>query len=112
MSSPVFYEAMRILPASSYKTRGTKGPPLADSGVPEPGSVRRIVFDFFRERKGQPVKNTEVWPLCKAGGSRVIDDLKDFWGLDIRSVPDCHHKCLVGEWFGDKYVDYVAEKIK
>jgi hypothetical protein len=50
--------------------------------------------------------------FASGGRSRVIDDLKDYWGLDIRSVPNCHYKCLVGEWFGDKYVDYVAEKIK
>ena len=106
---------MRILPASSYKTKKSKGgvaaPPLTKDGMPELGSLRRQMFDYFRDRKGMPILNEELKKFDKGIKGRVLADLIDYYGLDIRSVPDCHHKTLCGEWFGDKYVDYIAEKL-
>lgn len=84
-------------------------------GLPCVGGKPRILYDYLVQRKAVPISNKELKSACGLTSSSlwiVADQLQNFWGLDIRSVPDRYHKCLVGEWVGDKYVDYIAEKIK
>lgn len=95
---------MRVTPVSAFK--GNSKLSSQRDGMPMCGSALRELFDVFTSNRGVPIRMKISGPV-----SRRIDDLRDYYGLDIRSVPDRHHKCLVGEWIGDKYVDYVAEKI-
>lgn len=44
-------------------------------------------------------------------GKGTLYYLRDFYGLDIRNFGR-RRWCLVGEWFGKEYKDYIAEKIK
>lgn len=103
---------MRILPASFYRN----GRRMQNDGMPRPGGMLRKVFDFMREHKGKPVHNKalkDILGVSKLSDkSKIFTDLRDFYGCDIRSVPDCHHKCLAGEWFGDEYVDYIAQHLE
>ena len=69
------------------------------------------MFDLFQKNKGIPIKNAELKRFDEKINGRMLTDLIDYYGLDIRSVPDCHHKTLCGEWFGDRYVDYIADKL-
>lgn len=106
---------MRIASPSSYKFKSRILGGGSRDGKPPLGHVPRLLYDYLVERKGTPVLNKTIMTDLAINDNRLrvsIYALTDFWGLDIRSVPDCHHKCLVGEWFGDKYEDYVAEKIK
>ena len=73
---------------------------------PTDGSKLRELYDRFMENKGYPIVVD-----YRSYKSRQIPALRDFHGLDIRSVG---HKSyvLAGEWFGSVYVDYIADRIK
>lgn len=78
--------------------------------VPKEGSRLRELYDMFQANKGQVIS----WSRSHRGGysnGRLLEDLVDYYGLDIRRIKNGRW-CLVGEWFGKVYVDYVAEKIK
>lgn len=108
---------MRILPVSSYKTKkskgGISGAPLNEGGVPKDGTRLRQIFDFLKQHKASPIPLKDFSVMCPSPQAlgAIFRSLEDFYGLDIRSIPDCHHKTLCGEWFGDKYVDYIAGRV-
>jgi hypothetical protein len=76
--------------------------------LPNEGTRVREVYDLFQNNKGS-ILNTTLNELgCDY---TTISQLVDFYGLDIRRLG--HRKwCLVGEWFGKTYIDYLAESIK
>lgn len=57
------------------------------------------------ENKGRVIS----WSI--AGNSNLLENLRSFYGLDIRRISRTKW-CLVGEWFGKVYVDYLAEATK
>lgn len=72
---------------------------------PREGTILRGVYDNFMSSKGLTIKISKVYY-----NARIIDSLTDYYGLDIRRVGRGKY-CLVGEWFGLRYVDYLAERI-
>lgn len=70
--------------------------------VPAEGSALRRLYDLFASNRGT------ILSLGKQN-SRVIADLRDYYGLDIRCLKRGKWS-LVGEWNGPNYVDYIAEK--
>lgn len=75
---------------------------------PGEGTKLRELFDHLQEHKG------EVISLNGFSGNvrKKIYTLVDIYGLDIRSFGRGRNSqwCLVGEWFGKIYVDYLAER--
>jgi hypothetical protein len=71
---------------------------------PQMGTKLREVHDFFLHNRGIPVK----WSW--AGGGGQLYALQDFYGLDIRRI---RHGVwvLAGEWIGDEYRDYIAQRV-
>lgn len=102
------YIGMRIEPPSRIKRihggASHGGPPVQD--IPREGTKLRSLYDVFQANKG----------IVIAGGfgdrriSRKMEDLRDYYGLDIRRIRNGHW-VLAGEWFGLKYVDYIAERL-
>lgn len=93
----------RVLPVSHLKgRRKVVGRPL--SAEPRVGTAIRAIYDQFMSNKGS------IIPYSKKSNSRQIQDLTDYYGLDIRRVGYGRY-CLVGEWFGKVYIDYLAERI-
>jgi hypothetical protein len=105
---------------SAARAKRDLGPDLGK--LPHEGTLIRAIFDRFQENRGRPVRVFDI-----AGRSRGtwFNQLQDFYGLDIRKVSGSGAKgrgagkgqgfnsyVLVGEWFGSKYVDYVAERLK
>ena len=51
-----------------------------------------------------------------------LEALRNYYGLDIRKIPHTQGGAkrgsnsavyvVVGEWFGSKYVDYIAQRVK
>lgn len=77
---------------------------------PREGTDLRELYDFFMERKGEPVN----FAATNEKGNRTyrrLTDLQDRYGLDIRKLS---RGCwvLAGEWRGSQYIDYIAEKVK
>lgn len=74
--------------------------------IPADGTELRKLYNLFYRNKGKVI--THVFdPVSYAS----MDQLRNFYGLDIRKI--AYRKwCLVGEWFGKDYVDYLAEKYK
>lgn len=107
---------MRTLSSNRVKHENRMGGQTKD-GLPKEGGAARKLYDLFTSKKGIPISNIEIANTLSrqkyqaSGASAFVIQLTDYWGLDIRSIPDRHHKCLVGEWFGDEYKDYVAEKL-
>jgi hypothetical protein len=69
--------------------------------VPTPGSKIRLLYDLFQENKGKFIR--------VSGQYDSISCLRDFYGLDIRTFQRGQY-CLVGEWFGKAYIDYLASE--
>lgn len=76
--------------------------------LPREGTNLRKAYDLFQNNKGVIINTTLRELGIDRGGS---NQLIDFYGLDIRKF-GYRRWCLVGEWFGKVYVDYLAEKIK
>jgi hypothetical protein len=83
-------------------------------GKPHEGTVLRLWFDEIKASEGRP--------FSASIPSRVKDDLMDFYALDIVVIEKSHNirgpkrvapssYVLAGEWFGSKYVDYVARQL-
>lgn len=89
---------MRTAPVSALK--GSRAGRTAQPR-PQPGTALGDAFDLFQANKALPI-------LFSHRG-RNITDLVDYYGLDIRRVGKKQY-CLVGEWFGKIYIDYLAEK--
>ena len=103
---------MRLESAGSFN--GRKG----QQKEPRLGTKLRVLWELFHLYKGEPVDISWL-------GSKVHSDLallKDFYGLDIRKTSvvlnpgkvggRSYKYALVGEWFGSKYRDYLAEKMR
>jgi hypothetical protein len=72
---------------------------------PHEGTRTRELYDFFKANEGVPLK------LTSSRKDRAkIAALQDVYGLDIRCL--WHGTwVLAGEWFGSRYVDYIAQRI-
>jgi hypothetical protein len=110
--------SMRMMSAAEAKTGHFRG-----QMKPREGSRLRAIYDRLQENRGSFVslmdlidyryQSNRVW--------RVM--LENTYGLDIRSHSVGKGRgsgrggrtityALVGEWFGDCYVDYVAERFR
>jgi hypothetical protein len=106
----------RCLSASQIKkARGSK---VELRPMPREGTKLRRAYDLFQANKGIPVE----FPRTMLGVAQ-INNLQDFYGLDIRIAQRAYEKdgygnnrpplsMLAGEWFGRVYIDYVAERIE
>jgi hypothetical protein len=81
--------------------------------IPRPNTRIRKIYDLFQTRKGEVVTDLPQY----VNNSVVIEQLRNFYGLDIRNLARGKSTgrkkggskwILVGEWFGPQYVDYVA----
>lgn len=84
------------------------------SELPRAGGRTREAYDLFMANKGVPI----VWDRKPKYG-RVLPDLVDYFGLDIRCIQKGNSRTcrpskyvLAGEWFGKVYVDYIAEHLE
>jgi|SRR5687768_2162379 len=95
---------MRHEPASSLRGKSTS----PTNPFPKEGTRIRDVYDLFQANKGVPID----FKTNRTGAStRVVSDLVDFYGLDIRRIRNGVW-VLAGEWFGKVYVDYIAQNIE
>lgn len=81
--------------------------------IPAGGSVARRVYDLLMQNKGIPidVSLTAIAAGSRKSHGRVLEDLRDFYGLDIRRIQN-RRWVLAGEWFGKDYRDYIAEHLE
>jgi hypothetical protein len=89
---------MRVLSVSQAKRGLLTAKPL----LPREGSRTRELYDLFLNSRGVPFSY-----LVTSNDSPKLNQLRDRYGLDIRSV-DRGTWVLAGEWFGKNYVDYIA----
>jgi hypothetical protein len=78
---------------------------------PRQGSKLGQFYDQLMANRGLPVSVTR----SKVAAQQIIQ-LRDFYGLDIRSVSKRGRGgwaayVLAGEWFGRVYIDYIAERL-
>jgi hypothetical protein len=83
--------------------------------LPKEGTKLRRLYDYFQEHKGEAVHLPDFFKPASTAGV-PINQLKDFYGCDIRSRPDptnSHFRlyCLVGEWHDKTYLNYSKEKV-
>jgi hypothetical protein len=93
---------MRTL--SAAKAKGSKGRRLGAplQLAPRQGTNIRRLYDFLLVNRGLLLHTT----FNDAEG-RAVRYLRDFYGFDIRCIK--HGEWIfVGEWIGDRYIDYVA----
>jgi hypothetical protein len=73
--------------------------------VPTQGSRLRKIWDMFQGSRGVVLKVG-----LPQEDKNAIQQLRDFYGLDIRCIK-YGHWCLCGEWVvGGGYIDYVAAR--
>lgn len=83
---------------------------LSTRRAPREGTQLRVVYDLLQANKGQPV---DIDTKNRNYLNHQIDQLKSFYGLDIRSMPEAKRKgvrynhILVGEYVGKDYVNYL-----
>lgn len=88
--------------------------------APREGTKLRTIYDAFYASKGVPIDSP--FGLVDGYQRQAIEQLRSFWGLDIRFVPGSNAGrrgrgkalgkwVLVGEWFGRTYVDYIADRL-
>lgn len=102
---------MTRVPSPSMIKLG-KEPP---SKCPREGSSLRRLYDTLMFTKGRPcyLLNAQFGAGPNFLGN-AIEQLRNFYGLDIRVTPSGHHTrqyLLAGDWFGRVYVDYVVDRI-
>lgn len=91
----------KVSTVSESKGMKPRGPAKRD--IPKEGTKIRELYDLFMNNKG---KVLDV--VLGSGNHHSKEYLMDFYGLDIRCLR--YGKwCLVGEWDGDKYIDYVTQ---
>lgn len=73
--------------------------------IPRRGTEIRRTYDLFCANKGKVVRFTR-----NPTNPNIVNQLRDVYGLDIIRLQN-RKWCLVGEWFGKVYIDYVAEKV-
>ena len=75
--------------------------------VPREGSRLREIYDFFLANPGEKLLIPAAWGKS---WKDHLDGLINYYGLDIRHAGIKGHYWLVGEFRGNHYIDYVAEK--
>lgn len=116
----------RMLSAAYCKARqrkrSTKRWDLAQQ-LPRQGTLTRVLYDALMASKGHPVETTAIvrnyvtFTGRKGRASAVMEQLRNFYGLDILSVrqPKGEHGtgtqyfALVGEWRGEQYINHLGE---
>jgi hypothetical protein len=86
---------------------------------PPEGTSLRAVWDKLQANKGEfvDVSDVVITKIRSASGkyypnyAHIRMQLTNFWGLDIAYKPHGMW-CLVGEWKGKDYIDYLAERHK
>lgn len=94
----------KLLSVSGMK--GSKRRPAIE--LPREGTYLREVYDALMSNRGRVT--TLHMPLRSLSGA--VLQLEIFYGLDIRRAKHHRQYCLVGEWVGRAYIDYVAERNK
>jgi hypothetical protein len=75
------------------------------NAVPREGTRLREVWDTFQSAHGIVLQM-----VLSQADKYVIQQLRDYYGLDIRSIKHGYW-CLCGEWVqGGGYIDYVAAR--
>lgn len=99
-----------------------KGKSKLKNKIPNEGTKSRVLYDVFQANKATPITPylimQELYPDEKNRAvhhrwCRGLNDLIDYYGLDIRPFNQRKHPqsyWLVGEWFGSIYIDYVAKR--
>ena len=90
-----------------------KGKSKNKQKIPRAGSKVRGLWDLLHLHKGEIV----TLPLTLMFHNTAINHLRDFYGLDIRNLGGNERGrkkggsrwVLAGEWFGSRYVDYIAK---
>lgn len=95
---------------SAAASKGTKSGAATRNLRPRDGTKLRALYDQFMANKGVPVEMTIAAMLGSPNKGGEVDQLRDFYGLDIRKL-GYGRWVLAGEWFGKTYVDYIAERI-
>lgn len=78
--------------------------------LPMEGSKIRELFDIFKANEGVPIKIKAMYY-----GYRSTEQLGMFYGLDLICLDRGRMNTtwvLAGEWFGSKYVDYIARRLE
>ncbi len=83
--------------------------------LPRVGTETRRIYDLLYANKGTPVRVCFSNYKCKKAKEKsvwwaTLESLRNFYGLDIIKT-NRDEWCLIGEWFGKIYIDYVAEKV-
>lgn len=94
---------MKVMSAGQLKGDKRNPNPRAH---PKEGTKLRTVYDFFLMNRGIPVKFSVT-----TINNRVVEDLQNYYGLDIRNIRRGTW-VLAGEWINGKYKDYIAEQLK
>lgn len=91
--------------ASAAEIKGRAG---GRKDLPRPGSALRAVYDALYAARGHYVVASHL-PGFR---SSYLNNLRNFYGCDIRTNRGATGggSCLVGEWIGSHYVDYVKER--
>jgi hypothetical protein len=80
---------------------------------PHEGTRTRALYDLFKANEGIPIGDLSL----SVSDHNTLIRLQDFYGLDIRCIHRGGHQrgkstwVLAGEWFGSRYVDYIAQRI-
>jgi hypothetical protein len=79
--------------------------------IPRAGTRIRELYDLFMDHKGELV----TYGLRPNDGNH-LRCLRDEYGFDLRCLKRQRRGpsqwCLVGELVGDRYVDYVAQRLR
>jgi len=93
---------------------------------PRENTITRSVYDRLMENRGREVSLTDL-TTSTTNPNEIVAHLQITYDLDIRAriiykgrgkgrgrgrEKDCGRYCLVGEWFGKHYVDYLAEVLR
>lgn len=96
-----------------------KGLPGSAQRIPQVGTKLRELWDLLHVYRGEVI----VDDLTMRYRGNQIEQLRDFYGLDIRNLGATSRNgrgqgrgpsrwVLAGEWIGPRYVDYIAERLK
>jgi hypothetical protein len=81
-------------------------------GVPAEGTRTRLIWDRLQAHRGTFVDVADLFEPRTSPRNRNAERqrITITWGLDI--VFKSSLWCLVGEWKGKDYIDYLAERYK
>ena len=93
-----------------------KGRSSAKLDLPTEGTIKRFVYDYLYEKRGEeiPLEDYEALYALARGGNKssssmknILDELRNYWGCDIRA-DGLKRITLIGEWCGRVYLDYTG----